>query len=682
MVGVARALARRRSIGARGIPAPMLLAVLGLSVLAVAVVADVRLGTADLSVADILRATFAPQGSGVEEAIVRHARLPRVAIAILAGAALAVSGLVFQAVSRNHLASESTLGVTAGAFFAVALTRVVDLPIVGGSQLVAAFLGGLTTVGLVLSIGASVRMSAARLVLAGVAVSLAVSAVTAVILLIWEQETQGVYFWGSGNITQHDWSGVRSAAVPVFAGVLAALALARWWDGLWLDDEIATALGQRVRRARLVGVLVATFTAAAAVSVVGPIGFVGLVIPNLMRLGGARRHVVLVPLVALWGAALLLFADVAARTIDPSVTSVPAGAMTATVGAPFFLWLARHSVRPGLSRASDLGSGAIGRARGKAVLAATVMLAGLFLFGILFGFRTFSPLVLAELVRGMDTAHPILDVRVPRLVTAALAGACLGASGVLLQSVVRNPLAAPEIVGVTAGAGAGALFLIVAVPSAPLSLLPIAAFAGGASAFAVTYVTAWRGGIHPVRLALAGVAVSALAASISTVMVVRSQLNLASVLVWLAGSTHARGWDDALAVLPFAVLIPIVWLFARHLDALTLLDDSARSIGLALERTRLAVLTVAVMLAAGAVAAVGTVGFVGLVAPHLGRFLVGSRHRWLLPMGTLIGAALLVAADGLGRVVISPREVPSGLMTALLGAPYFVLMLWRSRAQP
>jgi iron complex transport system permease protein len=249
----------------------------------------------------------------------------------------------------------------------------------------------------------------------------------------------------------------------------------------------------------------------------------------------------------------------------------------------------------------------------------------------------------------------------------------------LLQGVVRNPLAAPDLVGVMSGAGVGAMVLTLAFPEAPVALVPVAAFVGAVVFFAVVYAGAWREGIAPERLALVGIGVSALGTSIINTLIVRSETRLAQALVWLSGSTYAQGWTDVVALGGWAlVLVPGAWLLARQLDVLALGDAAATGLGMNVERARIFNLGIAVALAAASVATVGTIGFVGLVAPHAARLLVGGRHRRLVPVALLLGAVILVVADVVGRVVLAPSQIPSGLVAAILGAPYFVWLLGRT----
>lgn len=639
-------------------------------------------GGAGLTPAEVMRALVAPE-EGLQSSIVRHARLPRLVVALLCGGALGLAGVLIQAVTRNPLASPATVGVNAGAHLALVAAAVAAPHLLANSGWWIASIGGLLAAVLTYALGGAGRGGSARLALAGMAVSLALAAVTGALQLLFENEMQGLFLWGAGTLTQSDWSGAAFILPRIAAGVLAALVLARGLDVLMLGDDVAQGLGSHVLRIRVLAGGAAVLLAASAVSVVGPIGFVGLMAPHLVRLVGVRAHLVLAPAAALCGGLLLTGADVLARAVPSGSTPLPVGAATAFLGAPFIVWLARRTAAGG---AGPPAQHLPPRTPPSYALVAVVAVAGLVavsLTGLAAG-AVPLPLasVAASLFGGGDelTQRIVIDGRLPRILVAGLAGVGLATSGALLQGVVRNPLVAPEIVGVTSGAGAAALAALVLVPGLPVGLVPLAAFAGGVLAFAFVYAAAWKRGIEPIRLALVGLAASALASAVINALVVASGLRVAQALTWLAGSTYARGWDDVARLAPWiAILLPLAWLLATRLDLMALGEDMPVALGLPLERSRFALLAVAVGLAAAAVSTVGTLSFAGLMAPHISRALVGTRHRRLVPITAVVGAVLVIAADTLGRTLFAPREIPSGLVTAALGAPYFLLLLAQAR---
>lgn len=279
-------------------------------------------------------------------------------------------------------------------------------------------------------------------------------------------------------------------------------------------------------------------------------------------------------------------------------------------------------------------------------------------------------------------SHLVLQLRLPRTLLAWPVGAALAVSGALVQGVTRNPLAAPDVIGVTSGAGLAAAFVVLVLGDMPLWTLPLSAFAGGMAAALLVYRLAWRGGVSPMHLALVGVAVTQLFAAGIDYLASAQSDRVALSVIWLRGSLWGRNWDHLMLAWPLVPLLPVSLLLAQRLNLLALGDAAAQALGVSVNRTRQQALLLAVLLASGAVAVAGTVAFIGLLAPHLARLLVGADHRRLLPLSALLGGLLLLVADTLGRGLLSPLEVPAGIMTALLGAPYFLYLLSRYRGTP
>ncbi|MBA3585806.1 MAG: iron ABC transporter permease [Gemmatimonadetes bacterium] len=272
-------------------------------------------------------------------------------------------------------------------------------------------------------------------------------------------------------------------------------------------------------------------------------------------------------------------------------------------------------------------------------------------------------------------------LRLPRALVAVLVGAALAVSGAVLQGLTRNDLAAPDIVGVNAGAGLAAVTLIVAFPSVSAVFLPPAAFGGALVVAVLLYLLAWRGSSSPTRLVLIGVGLSAVATALTTFMITFGDIyQVSQALVWLTGSAYGRSWEQVLTLLPWlAVFMPLALLRFRHLNALGLGDEVATGLGARVELERGLLVLASVALAASAVATAGTIGFVGLMAPHIARKLVGPAHGGLLPVSAMTGGATVVLADLVGRTLFAPVEIPCGIVTAVVGAPFFLYLLYRTR---
>lgn len=676
-----------RSSRGRALSRTVVLTLGGFLALLALTVIHIRQGSAQLSTSTVFDALFFPDGS-TQHQVVRFARLPRIAAGITAGAALGIAGVLLQAATRNPLASAATVGVNAGAYLAVVAATVFAPSLIAFSSTPVAFGGGLLAAALVFLLASGSESTPTRLALAGMATTISLGSITTVLIMFNEYTVTGLYFWGSGSLVQRNWENVAGAWPWVLAiGLIATVIQGRRLDILWLGDDVATSLGQNVRWTRFVTVALGVLLAAFAVTVAGMIGFIGLVAPHLVRLAGVKRHRLLIPLAALWGAVILIGADVIGRVVAGPMNELPAGIFTAVVGAPWLIWLARKTGGGGARQGSGSGPAGMVGFRGanqRLVWSLTLgLLAVMIVAGMAFGdqFKSFATLwdVVTGRANALDTGF-VTDQRLPRIVVSGMVGAALSVSGLMIQGVVRNPLASPELVGVAPGAGVGALAVLIAFPDLPLAWLPLAAAAGGVVAFAIVYAASWADGVSPIRLALVGVGVSAICGSIITTLVVTSGFTMVTALSWLSGSTYARDWDNVVQLLPWLMLLlPLAWVCSRWLDVMALGEDLPRGLGVSLERARLAVLAVAVGLSAAAVAICGTIGFVGLIGPHATRMLISGRHRWQIPYAALLGAILVIAADMLGRSVIPDREVPTGLVTALIGTPYFLWLLSRSR---
>ncbi len=618
-------------------------------------------------------------------------RIPRLAAGLTVGFALGVSGALLQSLARNALASPDTLAVTAGAYFAVTLVAALNLSVPLWASGTVAFAGGVATAGLVIGLAGGAGTSTTRLILAGTAMALALQAGTSALLILFREETTALFSWGQGSLSQLGLTAFRQAAPVVATATVAAVLLGRQLDLLGLGDDTATVLGVRVRSTRMVGTLLAVVLTATAVTLAGPIGFVGLCAPVIVRLlgrvaPGLHRHVVLLPASGLLGALIVVLADAVMRALvgaDEAI-SVPTGVTTTILGAVVLVALARRGHDAGPTRVPP-GAGVRARSRRRfltvlGICAAAV--AGCLVVGLLAGhtwLRT-GDIALWLQGEGSAVARFALDERAPRVVAALLAGGALALAGTLVQATTRNPLAEPGLIGITAGAGLGAV--LVTGGSSGTSALLVSAVVGALAAFGVVYGPAWRDGLDADRVVLVGIGLWYGLTSLSAYLLLRANpWDTPRIYTWLSGTTYGRSWDEVVPVgLALVVGIPVALACRRDLDLLALDDDTPSLVGVHLERTRRAILGLAAVLGALSVAAVGVVGFVGLVSPHVARALVGGRHLRTLPVAVLIGAALLGLADVAGRTVIAPAHLPAGLAVALLGAPYFVYLLARSRA--
>ncbi len=332
------------------------------------------------------------------------------------------------------------------------------------------------------------------------------------------------------------------------------------------------------------------------------------------------------------------------------------------------------------------------RKRRKALLVAAILSAAIavvFVVSMNTGVIRLSPIDVLRTLAGGGTERQqliLFDFRLPRIVISLLIGAGLAVSGAVLQALSRNALADPGIIGINSGAGLIVLLFIAYYPApaaTPAYLLPLLAWAGGGIAAALVFLLSYRRhkGLSSNRLILNGVAVNSGFAAVTIVVSLRiNPEQYQFVATWMAGSIWGKDWGYVLALLPFiAVLLPYVLFKARTLNVLNLGTPMATGLGAFVNREQALLLAAAVGLAGSCVAVSGSIGFVGLIAPHLARRLVGQRYQALLPVTALSGALLVLAADTIAKVILQPAEIPTGIIVAAVGAPYFLYLLYRSK---
>lgn len=342
-------------------------------------------------------------------------------------------------------------------------------------------------------------------------------------------------------------------------------------------------------------------------------------------------------------------------------------------------WRPLRPAWPPIAVRLDLRALAVAALLGLVALAALVVTLGL-------GEYAIAPQDVALTLLGQGSPREefvVTGLRLPRALVAFAVGAALAVAGAIFQGLIRNPLASPEILGVTAGANVAAVLVIVVFPATPLALLGLASFAGALAATALVYALAWRGGASPERLVLVGIGVTAVGYAIvtGTIGAVDEMVYASQLVIATTGSVYGTGWPELWTVgIALALLVPLALAGARHLDALRLGDGIARGLGARVELQRVGLLLVGTGLAAAAVAVAGPVSFVGLLAPHIGRRLVGGRHAALIPVSAMAGGAIVIVADALARTLLAPTDIPVGVLTAVVGAPYLIALVLRTGA--
>ncbi|MDN7430557.1 Fe(3+)-hydroxamate ABC transporter permease FhuB [Burkholderia sp. AU45388] len=605
--------------------------------------------------------------------VARYAWLPRVVVSMTTGAALALAGVVFQQVLRNPLAEPLTLGVSSGASLALSATSIVAPALVAGERFAVALGGAAIAIAATLALTWRKGFAPVPVTLAGMVVSLYGGALAVLLAIVNERSLVAVFIWGAGSLVQNGWE-VAAWLVPRVAGcMVAAWLLARPLALFALDDRGARQLGLSVTAVRLVALAIAVCLSALATSAVGVIGFIGLGGPALARLAGARRLRDQLAWAPCIGALLLTLADQLVQCL-PGVLGgrLPTGAALALLAGPLLLAMLRGVRTGGVRSAIDTYD-----TRRRSVV--RFVLPG----GVALVLAVWVSLHFAVTIDGWQWTHAaqwpaVAFWRVPRVAASLGAGVMVGLAGTVLQRLIGNPMASPDLLGVSGGAMLGllAVALGVGVPSAPALL-------GGASAGALACLAAIiafgrRTGFAPDRMLLAGIAISAFSQAAIVLATARGGVQAELLRALLLGSTYVVLPQTAVAVWICTVAGgALAWLALRWLDILPLGADVATALGVRASHARAALFVVAALLTAGATIVIGPMSFVGLMAPHFARLLGFARARSQLLIAALIGGLLMVAADWLGRNLLFPQQLPAGILATLIGGPYLFWLLRR-----
>lgn len=316
----------------------------------------------------------------------------------------------------------------------------------------------------------------------------------------------------------------------------------------------------------------------------------------------------------------------------------------------------------------------------------TLLLAILVAASLAFGDVPLTWQELYNVIVGMGEPAPqstmiVFDLRLPRALLALLVGVALATAGTITLAIMRNPLAEPGVLGINSGAAAAAMAVIVLMQNPSIALLQAASFLGAAIMALAVYALSWRGGTSSLRIILIGIGLSSLATAGTTSLSAFGDIgDVQRAMIWLAGSVYDANMGKV-QLLALSLIVPVVFAFlaARELDLIRFGDHSAKSLGQPVDRVRGLMIVLVTVLSGVAVAASGLVGFVGLVAPHIARRLTGASHARILPVAALVGACLVVAADLIGRILLPPVQLPAGIVTSLIGAPFFAYLLWGRR---
>ncbi len=621
------------------------------------------------------QALFSPELDDARQAVVHFSWLPRLAICLLAGAALGLAGTLMQQVLRNPMASPTTLGVASGAQLALMMvTLLAPSWLLIGREWIA-MAGGSLAMGLVFALAWRRQLNPVVIVFAGLVINLYLAAISMGLLLFFQEELKGLLVWGSGSLAQNSWSGVGYLLPRLLLAAMLAAVLVRPLAVLELDDASARSLGVSLKHLRFAGLGLAVFITACVVSVVGLIGFIGLAAPAMVRLLGVRKLAQRLLWAPILGALLLAATDLLLQTLSRFwPVLIPTGAMTALLGAPLLLWLIP---RLGIKQSSPKANSSLQLARHPA----PTRLVGLMVLGL-------AAAVIASLLfeQGMGgwgwpswlRWQAQLEWRLPRTLAAGAAGVLLALAGTLLQRVSNNPMASPELLGVSGGTFMGVIAAALLLPALPLPMMLLGGLVGAFACLLLLVLINRRNGFQPERILLSGIAITALFEPLQAIALANGDLRVQQLLSWMSGSTYYVTQPVALALVVLALLmLAACLLVSRWLDLMPMGPAVATALGIHLGRAQLTILLLVAVLTASATMVIGPLSFAGLLAPHLARLMGLVRARWHLLGAAGCGALLMVSADWIGQQILFPQEVPVGLVSTLLGGAYFMWCLRR-----
>ena len=613
---------------------------------------------------------FAYDSSNYKELIVHLTYFPRLAIAVICGFSLAIAGCVMQFVLRNPIAAPTTLGVASGAQLGM-VAGVLLLP--AGLTLpnfIPAFVGAAVASLLVFWMAAKKGLAPIHLVLSGMVISLFIGAINTILMLVYERYLSSVFIWGAGALNQNSWESVNRLLPLLCLPIIALFAIQRPLSALVLGDSVSNTIGVNVKRIKLLALTLVIFITAVVISEVGIIGFVGIVAPGIARLLGVRHLNKQILVSGFIGALMLLLADLLTQPIATATGDLlPTGAMTALLGAPFLLWLLNRQSWPSQLRVTD---NAVPHLRHRRFLPLLITLLATLCF-----------VSLAALWIGKDSQgwnllinESIVQLRLPRLLGALFAGVGLAIAGTLVQRLTNNPMASPEVLGISSGA---ALMLVIcALVGFSINRYQQIAL-GTLGALAVTGIIWWLGKKHrfaPAQLLLTGIALSAGLDAIMRIVMTSGHDDVSTLLTWLSGSTYLVSYQDAILLGSGVILLgTVAILLHRWLDLIALGEVSANSVGLNSLMVRRVLIILIAALTTLCTAIIGPLTFIGLLAPHMARSLHQNSAQKQLIIACLLGALVMIVADWVGRVLWFPWQFPAGLLSSLIGGAYFLYLM-------
>ncbi|MEZ8391516.1 Fe(3+)-hydroxamate ABC transporter permease FhuB [Vibrio splendidus] len=602
-----------------------------------------------------------------------YVNLPRLVMAILVGGTLGTIGSLFQQLTQNRMMSPLTLGTSSGAWLGLVILNVVAPMLVAQYSVWFALVGALFAMGLIVSIVGIKNMSGLPIVLAGMAVNLLLGAFATAIILLNDQYAQNLFVWGAGDLGQNGWEQVLWL-MPKLLPILAIFLLApRVLTLLSIGTEGAAARGLNIGATFFVLMAIGVWLVSVSITSVGVISFIGLIAPNIARhLGFLKAKSELIASCVL-GALLLCVTDSLAIFLAQwSLDMIPTGTATAVIGAPALIIIARKQMSAQDQLFFSMPKGP------KSISSLAYFLLGSMIFGLL----ALSALSQPSSDMGYFVIPDAFEwsIRWPRMLTAIFAGGGLAVAGVILQRLVYNPLASPDILGVSAGAVLALIFSSLFMGYSIHSLSPWIAFLGSAIALCLLLFLGKKHQFAPSILILTGISLTAVLEALVQFSLTRVGEGKYTLLAWLAGSTYRVEPDSAVIMaIVITACIGVSLLLSRWVTLIATGRQFASARGLNINIAYVALLCIVAILCSVVTTTMGPVAFVGLLAPHIAAMVGARLVREQIILSFLIGAALMLFADWLGQVVVFPAQLAAGTLVSIIGGSYFIFLLLKSR---
>ncbi|UIJ42243.1 Fe(3+)-hydroxamate ABC transporter permease FhuB [Vibrio kanaloae] len=605
--------------------------------------------------------------------VLLYVNLPRLVMTILVGGTLGTIGSLFQQLTQNRMMSPLTLGTSSGAWLGLVILNVVAPMLVAQYSVWFALIGALLAMGLIVSIVGIKNMSGLPIVLAGMAVNLLLGAFATAIILLNDQYAQNLFVWGAGDLGQNGWEQVlwlMPKLVPIFAIFLLA---PRVLTLLSIGTEGAAARGLNIGATFFVLMAVGVWLVSVSITSVGVISFIGLIAPNIARQFGFLKAKSELIASCLLGALLLCTTDSLAIFLAQwSVDMIPTGTATAVIGAPALIIIARKQVSAQDQLFFSMPEGP------KSISPLAYSLLGTMIFGLL----ALSTLSQPSSDMGYFVIPDAFEwsIRWPRMLTAIFAGGGLAVAGVILQRLVYNPLASPDILGVSAGAVLALIFSSLFMGYSIHSLSPWIAFLGSAMALCLLLFLGKKHQFAPSILILTGISLTAVLEALVQFSLTRVGEGKYTLLAWLAGSTYRVEPESAtIMAIVVTVCIGAAVLLSRWVTLIATGRQFASARGLNISIAYASLLCLVAILCSVVTTTMGPVAFVGLLAPHIAAMVGARLVREQIILSFLIGSALMLFADWAGQVVVFPAQLAAGTLVSIIGGSYFIFLLLKSR---